>query len=342
MPKNKEALIRYRVINRYLIDHRYATKEQLIDACERALDIAPLGERTIAGDIHAMRYDQHLGYLAPIRWDKVRQAYYYDDPDYSIDQLPINSDEMDSLKFASAILNQFKHVGVFDKYSGALQKVVDLVTIQKWNDWSAMDYIELEKVPYFKGSEYLEVFLEAIRSNTVLIIRHQSFQAEAPDEHIVHPYHLKEYRNRWYLIGFEEHAKDIRIFGLDRVLSVREDPAKTFIAVPFQTRDYFRNTIGIFTTPEDPVRVVLCFDKTIGKYLLTQSIHESQHIVKETPDHIDFGFHVSITSEFISFILGWGQSVKVLEPADLIETVKKELKGALERYQAGRKRNGII
>lgn len=332
MPKNKEALIRYRVINRYLIDHTYATKEQLINACERALDIAPLGERTIAGDIHAMRYDRHLAYLAPIRWDKVRQAYYYDDPDYSIDQLPINSDEMDSLKFASAILNQFKHVGVFNKYSGALQKVVDLVTIQKWNDRLAMDYIELEKVPYFKGSEYLEVFLDAIRNSTVLIIRHQSFQAEAPDEHIVHPYHLKEYRNRWYLIGFEEHAKNIRIFGLDRVLSVREDPARAFITVPFQTQDYFRHTIGIFTTPEEPVRVVLRFDRTIGKYLLTQSIHESQQIIEEESDHMDFGFHLSITSEFISFILGWGSSVQALEPEMLVELVKKELDGARRRY----------
>ena len=332
MPKNKEALIRYRVINRYLIDHTYATKEQLINACERALDIAPLGERTIAGDIHAMRYDRHLAYLAPIRWDKVRQANYYDDPDYSIDQLPINSDEMDSLKFASAILNQFKHVGVFNKYSGALQKVVDLVTIQKWNDRLAMDYIELEKVPYFKGSEYLEVFLDAIRNSTVLIIRHQSFQAEAPDEHIVHPYHLKEYRNRWYLIGFEEHAKNIRIFGLDRVLSVREDPARAFITVPFQTQDYFRHTIGIFTTPEEPVRVVLRFDRTIGKYLLTQSIHESQQIIEEESDHMDFGFHLSITSEFISFILGWGSSVQALEPEMLVELVKKELDGARRRY----------
>ncbi|HOW26411.1 MAG TPA: WYL domain-containing protein [Bacteroidales bacterium] len=332
MPKNKEALIRYRVINRYLIDHTYATKEQLIDACERALDIAPLGERTIAGDIHAMRYDRHLAYLAPIRWDKVRQAYYYDDPDYSIDQLPINSDEMDSLKFASAILNQFKHVGVFNKYSGALQKVVDLVTIQKWNDRLAMDYIELEKVPYFKGSEYLEVFLDAIRNSTVLIIRHQSFQAEAPDEHIVHPYHLKEYRNRWYLIGFEEHAKNIRIFGLDRVLSVREDPARAFITVPFQTQDYFRHTIGIFTTPEEPVSVVLRFDRTIGKYLLTQSIHETQQIIEEESDHMDFGFHLSITSEFISFILGWGSSVQALEPEMLVELVKKELDGARRRY----------
>jgi predicted DNA-binding transcriptional regulator YafY len=332
MPKNKEALIRYRVINRYLIDHTYATKEELIDACERALDIAPLGERTIAGDIHAMRYDQHLGYLAPIRYDLQRRAYYYDDPDYSIDHLPVNSEELDSLKFASAILNQFKHVAVFNKYSGALQKVVDLVNIQKWHDPSAIEFIELEKVPFVKGSEYLEILIHAISNKMVLSVTHQSFEADNACTHTVHPYHLKEYRNRWYLIGYDEWAKDIRIFGLDRVLSLVEDQAKTFISVPFTTENYFRHTIGIFTTPEEPVGVVLRFDKTIGKYLLTLSIHGSQHILEETPDHIDFGFHVSITSEFISFILGWGESVKVLEPAGLVDIVKKELKGALESY----------
>jgi predicted DNA-binding transcriptional regulator YafY len=332
MPKNKEALIRYRVINRYLIDHTYATKEQLIDACERALDIAPLGERTIAGDIHAMRFDRHLGYLAPIRFDQQRKSYFYDDPDYSIDQLPINSEEMDSLKFASAILNQFKHVAVFNKYSGVLQKVIDLVTIQKWHGSSAMDYIELEKVPYVKGSEYLEYLLHSIRNKIVLSVHHQSFEADKPHLHTVHPYLLKEYRNRWYLIGWDEFTQDIRIFGLDRILSVSEDPLKTFIVKPFQTEDYFRHTIGIFTTPEEPVSVVLRFDRTIGKYLLTQSIHESQQLIEETSDHMDFGFYVSITSEFISFILGWGDSVKVLEPADLVEIVKKELRGALEKY----------
>ncbi|MBP6978868.1 MAG: WYL domain-containing protein [Bacteroidales bacterium] len=332
MPKNKEALIRYRVINRYLIDHTYATRAQLIKACEDALDIAPLGERTIAGDIHAMRYDRHLGYYAPICYDQQRKAYYYDHPDYSIDNLPINSDEMDSLRFASAILNQFKHVDVFAKYSGALQKVVDLVTIQKWHDRSAMEFIELEKVPFVKGSEYLEFLLDAIRDKTVLTIQHQPFDAEEPFLHTVHPYHLKEYRNRWYLIGYDEQAKDIRIFGLDRIQSVCQNPDLNFISRSFETEDYFRNTIGIFTTPGAPVRIVLRFTKPQGKYLLTQSIHESQQVIEETRDHIDFGFCLNITSEFISFILGWGASVKVISPAALAETVKKELEKTLGIY----------
>ena len=47
MPLNKEALIRYRVINRCLVDSRYVSKAKLIRACEEALDIAPLGKRTI-------------------------------------------------------------------------------------------------------------------------------------------------------------------------------------------------------------------------------------------------------------------------------------------------------
>jgi len=57
MPRNKEALIRYRVINRCLVDYKICSKEKLKRACEEALDKYPIGERTIAGDIHAMRYD---------------------------------------------------------------------------------------------------------------------------------------------------------------------------------------------------------------------------------------------------------------------------------------------
>ena len=90
MPKNKEALIRYRVINRSLKDFQYVTKEKMIQACEDTLDIHPIGERTIDGDIHDMRFDNGLGYFAPIKYDRTKRAYYYEDPDYSIDNIPLN------------------------------------------------------------------------------------------------------------------------------------------------------------------------------------------------------------------------------------------------------------
>ena len=110
MPKNKEALIRYRVINRCLKDFEYVTKEKLIQACEKTLDIYPIGERTIDADLHAMRFDNGLGYYAPIKYHRIRKAYYYDDPDYSIDKIPLNEEEIQSLAFVATLLDQFKGV----------------------------------------------------------------------------------------------------------------------------------------------------------------------------------------------------------------------------------------
>jgi predicted DNA-binding transcriptional regulator YafY len=94
MPTNKEALIRYRVINRCLKDFKYATREKMIQACEDVLSIRPISSRTIYQDIRDMKEDERLGYFAPIKLDRTRMSYYYDDPDYSIDNIPLNEEDL--------------------------------------------------------------------------------------------------------------------------------------------------------------------------------------------------------------------------------------------------------
>ena len=71
MPSNKEALVRYRAINRCLINNNIATKQVLISACTEAVG-ALVSWRTIAGDINAMRNNAQLGYMAPSRMLKAK------------------------------------------------------------------------------------------------------------------------------------------------------------------------------------------------------------------------------------------------------------------------------
>ncbi|MDP1621278.1 MAG: hypothetical protein Q8M08_02960 [Bacteroidales bacterium] len=88
MPANKYALIRYRVINRCLKDFQFASMDKLIQVCEDALSMSPISERTIYQDLKDMREDDQLGYNAPIKLNRDK-GYYYDDPDYSIDNIPL-------------------------------------------------------------------------------------------------------------------------------------------------------------------------------------------------------------------------------------------------------------
>lgn len=330
MSKNKNALIRYRVINRCLIDYKLCAKEQLIKACEDTLDIFPLGERTIDKDIYDMRNDNGLAYYAPIKYDKIQGGYYYEDPDYSIDNLPLKQDEIEALAFASTLLNQFRNTALFNQFSGAVQKIVDAVNIQKSNFYfSPYDFIDFERVPFVKGSEFLKQVIEAIRNKNVLVINYQSFDRDIPVSHTIHPYLLKEYRNRWYIIGLHDGYNEIRTFGLDRIVSL-EIAKLPFIDKKFNALDYFKNTIGVISPHGQPPEIVFSVKKRQAQYLITQPLHESQIIIEEDENEIIFKLKVHPTYELMTILMGYGADLRILEPEnikiDLIETLKKTLK----------------
>ena len=110
MPANKNALIRYKTIDRCLRNrYRRWTIEDLVDACSDALyDMEGIRKgislRTVQGDIQMMRSDK-LGYNAPI--EVYDQRYYrYADPQYSITDMPLSEDDFLLLKRAVDLLGK--------------------------------------------------------------------------------------------------------------------------------------------------------------------------------------------------------------------------------------------
>ena len=108
MPANKNALIRYKTIDRCLRNrYRRWTIEDLVDACSDALyDMEGIRKgislRTVQGDIQMMRSDK-LGYNAPI--EVYDQRYYrYADPQYSITDMPLSEDDFLLIKRAVDLL----------------------------------------------------------------------------------------------------------------------------------------------------------------------------------------------------------------------------------------------
>ena len=110
MPANKNALIRYKTIDRCLRNrYRRWTIEDLVDACSDALyDMEGIRKgislRTVQGDIQMMRSDK-LGYNAPI--EVYDQRYYrYADPQYSITDMPLSEDDFLLIKKAVDLLGK--------------------------------------------------------------------------------------------------------------------------------------------------------------------------------------------------------------------------------------------
>ena len=109
MPANKNALIRYKTIDRCLRNrYRRWTIDDLVEACSEALYemegiLKGVSVRTVQGDLQIMRSDK-LGYNAPIEvYDRI--YYRYAEPDYSISDMPLTEDDCLLLKEAVELLN---------------------------------------------------------------------------------------------------------------------------------------------------------------------------------------------------------------------------------------------
>lgn len=110
MPANKNALIRYKTIDRCLRNRfRRWTLDDLVEACSDALYemegiLRGVSVRTIQADLQVMRSDK-LGYNAPIEvYDG--KFYRYADDDYSISEAPLTTDMCELLTLAVERLDQ--------------------------------------------------------------------------------------------------------------------------------------------------------------------------------------------------------------------------------------------
>lgn len=133
MPANKNALIRYKTIDRCLRNkYRRWTLNDLVDACSEALyemeGIAKgVSARTVQGDIQMMRSDK-LGYYAPIEvYDN--KYYRYSDPEYSISSTPVTTDDYDLLVYAVKVIDEYTKNGNLNNVMDVLTRVKDKLNI---------------------------------------------------------------------------------------------------------------------------------------------------------------------------------------------------------------------
>lgn len=333
MPKNKDALIRYRVINKCFLEKKNVTLKELVTACEEALDISPLSERTIEADIRAMRYDRGLGYNAPIKMNRSKGVYYYEDPSYSIDNIPLNEEELDSLLFASRLLDQFKNIELFRTFKGSIDKLVEAVNVYHLPEYKDIrNFIEFERVEYTKGTDHLKELIDAIKSKSVIKIEYHSFNSPRSTFHILHPYHLKEYRNRWFLIGYNEQYFDIRTYGLDRIIKIQVEETLKFKDVGFNAQKYYENVIGISVSHEEPVEIHIAFSELQTQYIMSQPLHKSQEFVKKLGNLFVYKFYLVPNYEFFNQILGWANEVEILTPSSLRGDIEILINSIVKRY----------
>jgi predicted DNA-binding transcriptional regulator YafY len=334
MSTNKNAIIRYQALDRcFRNPGRKYFIDDLIEACNDALiDIdgcsTGVKRRQIFDDIKFMK--DSMGYEAPIESykDGKKVFYRYSDTRFSINNQPLNEQEAYQLKESLVTLSRFKGLPQFNWIDEIIARLEHTFKLK-----SQQVAISFEENPYLKGTEFINPLFNHIINKQPLRIDYQPFSRENPLTHTVHPYFLKQYNNRWFLLGLNEELNRITNIALDRIIAIEEANINFKENAEYDFSEYFDDVVGVSIPFEGkPIRVVLRVENSLLPYIKTKPIHGSQKIRQtgESETHVELKLIPNY--EFESLIFSHSNRIEIIEPIELRDKFKVKIEMLARKY----------
>ena len=329
---NKNARLRYEALDKclsnfsrkfYIEDLQQAVCQFLKDQLSEEITVSV---RQIYQDLKEMEINPVMN--APIKAykDGSRRKYYrYSEPGFSI--VDLTDDELTQLETTVRMLASFRGMPQFDWMADIINKLKKKYKV-KGSEKTVISFdsnIDLVGIDLFR-----ELFSFIVKEQPVKLTYQPYEQAEDPC--VFHPYFLKQYNNRWYLLGYNEKYKDISIYAIDRIKYVEPcDKDIQFIpdSIIGDPMDYFYDIIGITIPKEAKIeKVVLRFSPKRFRYVVSKPLHNSQ-----THNHAEHTVTLKImpNRELTQTILSFGKDVEILEPQHLREEIASIYKEAFEK-----------
>ena len=336
MPQNKNALLRYRTIDRCLRNTgRRWTLQDLVDACSDALyeyegkqDLVSV--RSVQRDIEMMRSDK-LGYEAPIEVYE-RKYYRYAEPDYSISNRQLSQEDINVLNRTIDLLRDFDEFDPMHEMADVVNRLQDKIATAS----NRRRIVSFEHNPNLKGIQYLNPLYDLIASQTTINISYRSFNSREASEFILFPYLLKEFSNRWFIFG--SRAGDMKLFNLalDRIEDFHPCPEIPFKENPDFGDNYFDDVVGV--TKHDRLEkatVRFIADNRHASYILTKPIHSSQRLISKNKEDGSMTFELTgilLNNELYKAFLSFGDGIRILSPKNAVKHLRKIFREALKKY----------
>ena len=333
MGTNQHAVIRYQALDRCFSNwgKKYFI-EDLIEACNNAIyeysgNTDGIKRRQLFEDIKFM--ESEAGYSIPL--DKIndgkRKYYRYSDKNFSINKKPLSQTEAEHLKETILMLNRFKGLPQFEWMEEVLTRLEDTFKLKSNVD----SVVAFEHNPYLKGIGYFTSLFEAIINKQSLKVEYKAAFGESRS-YVFHPYFLKQYNNRWFLFGLSD--SKIMNMAIDRILGFEIASIPYIENKDIDFMEYFSDVVGV-TVPTncDTETIILKVERKRYNYIESKPFHESQTELKHLSDENDVVIRLKLIPnyEFETLLLGFADSIEIVEPQLLREKISERAKSIIEK-----------
>lgn len=337
MSVNKKAQIRYLTLDKCLRNTgRKWTWKNLLDEVNNVLkeELNPktgipmkIGKTQLYEDLKDLEYRV---YQAPLKKTKNGKTTYYcyEDSNFSIQNAPLSDTESKQLKSAIQVLSRFKGLPQFEfinEIIPVIETKLGLVSLER-------EVMSFENNLDYEGSKFITPLFNAIVNKRTLNVEYQDFKSPVPYTIGFHPYHLKQYNNRWFVFGYNDFAKTAYWnMALDRIKKIEESETK-YIETDVDWEEYFFDLVGVTKKTDDVLQEVkLWFSPSQAPYVITKPIHPTQKH-KNTEDGLEVTIQVVLNYELERLILSFGETVKVISPKVFQKQILERLKKSVDLY----------
>jgi len=317
MNLGKSAFRRYKVIDSLLRNsmRRYPTMEEIIEACKEKLDFEPSVE-TIQKDIANMRMSNPDGFDAPIRFNRSKMGYEYTDPNYSLAGISLKPEELDIISESVELIQSIGGARISEQFLHAIEKLRSSTTEYGNSKEKKNPILQTMVPPVSRGFEHFDLLYKACKEKIPVAMIYYSYKNRKFGHTIIHPFLIKEFDNRWYLIGFSEEHGAVRTFGLDRIfepLLIKKKYTKSELS---EVNRYLYDMYGVYpihTSEKEDVSIKI--SRYVANNFQAYPIHSSQQMKEGR--FFTFSLHFSIvpTLELARFLLAFGKNIEIVQPS---------------------------
>jgi len=313
-----------------LFNRKKCTQDELLSYINDRLadDGKGIDKRTLFRDIKHLIEEKN----APVHRPEKGDEFYFYTSKFSIKNVPLDEDDVAVLKKAIMVLKQVQDFQMTDEVEGIIRKLENKIHTQTDHQPTI---VQFEKHTTSSGKEYFDNLMDAVESKIAVKLFYQPFGFKEATEKTVHPYLLKEFRNRWFLIGREKGSDFIHNYALDRIKKIKNCDSAFVENTLFDPESYFDSLIGV-SVPRGAVseNIEIKVYKPSVPYVLTKPIHHSQSIIKENKDgSMTIRLNVIINYELTSILLSYGTGVEIKKPQSLRKQVTSVIKAMHSLYK---------
>lgn len=292
------------------------------------LEVSP---RTIYRDLDFLR----LSWGAPIEFCPRRNGFFYRDRDYALPLLRLTEGELLALFVAERVMQHYRRTPYGRDLATAFEKLAAQLP-----DTISLDLTHLQDAYSIRGPEAnvgdLDCFRKvarAVREGRQLELVYWSASHGKTCRRVVDPYHLTSVSGDWYLVAYCHLREEVRMFVPGRIQSLRETGERFERPADFRIEEYLDGSFRALRGDGRARRVRLRFTAEAARWVREKQWHPSQRLRPCKDGSLEVCFRLTHLEEVKRWVLSYGSSCEVLEPAELRQQVVEELRRMLTGYE---------